>query len=503
MKPHQIDQDFDWKDSDRLIHNQLVVITNQTFDEDKTFIATVVNRPFSEKSQQHYEKYKRIIARLQLFNKDKARFRNIEHQLHNEELYIYESDTYFDQYRNTLDALKRIDENNFPVGGQGKDPLLYDYNLTNIRYQKYEKYNRQISSDLILKKANVVGFTISGGAKYRDLLNQIQPQVFIIEEAAEVLESQTLSVINKDLKHLILIGDHRQLRPIMQSQEIINNIWSISLFERLITNNIPSSFLGIQKRMRPEIADYIRLVYGEEYQDDQSVKLYENVKGFKSNVQLFSYQADEHKVESRQQYSKTIINKYEAEILANLLLYILQIKQYTMEQVTVLSMYNGQVNELKQQIHTMLQNQMFKSKENEEYYKNYKERIRITSVDSFQGEESEIILLSTIRSNKENIAGFLINENRVNVAFSRARKGLFVIGNFELLYKARQENNIWTKVVDLSKKKGHYQQNHFKFQCQCHKRDYSVCDVNEIQDFIKQIPCQSECGQQLSCGNLY
>ncbi|KRX01009.1 P-loop containing nucleoside triphosphate hydrolase [Pseudocohnilembus persalinus] len=660
IKPHQIDNDFDWNDPGRLIYNQLVVITNKTFDEDKTFMATVVNTAFSEESKKQYKKNKRIKVKLLLFNQDICQFMDQIDSFKSEEIFIYESVTYFDQYRNTLNALKRIEKNNFPFQNQilklstsikqptyindsnkvfsftlnKQDPISYsDINNPSIQYQnltsdqwnldykqvlnkfQYEAFKNtfqrelsliqgppgtgktylglkiveyliqnkkkwssnkrpivifcqtnhaldqflrlvlQITKNLvrvggqskelelqennlqylkqkgkfrstlqILKMADVVGilqnfkliqqtqlqliaillflgFTISGGAKYIDLLAELQPQIVIIEEAAEILESQTLSVINEGLKHLIMIGDHKQLRPIMQSQEIINNNWNISLFERLIRNNIPSSFLGIQKRMRPEIADYIRLIYGNEYQDDESVKTYEDVKGFSSNVQLFSYQVCDRKIEQKQKYTKTIVNKYEAETLANLLLYILEIKQYTMEQITVLSMYTGQVKELKQQIYIMLRNQMFKSKENEKYYQNFKERIRITSVDSFQGEESEIILLSTVRSNRKQIAGFLTEENRINVAFSRARKGLFVIGNFELLYKARQENNIWTKVVDLSKKKGHYQQNHFKLQCRCHKKSYIVQSAKEIQNFIDQKICKQPCGQKLGCGH--
>jgi superfamily I DNA and/or RNA helicase len=59
--------------------------------------------------------------------------------------------------------------------------------------------------------------------------------------------------------------------------------------------------------------------------------------------------------------------------------------------------------------------------------------VYVTVVDNYQGEENDIILLSLVRSNKEERIGFLAEENRVCVALSRAKEGLFVVGNMEML----------------------------------------------------------------------
>lgn len=71
--------------------------------------------------------------------------------------------------------------------------------------------------------------------------------------------------------------------------------------------------------------------------------------------------------------------------------------------------------------------------------------VRITPVDNFQGEENKIILLSLVRSNKENRIGFLGTENRVCVALSRARDGLYIVGNMDNLTAS---STIWPKVHD-------------------------------------------------------
>lgn len=65
--------------------------------------------------------------------------------------------------------------------------------------------------------------------------------------------------------------------------------------------------------------------------------------------------------------------------------------------------------------------------------------IRVACVDNYQGEESDIIILSLVRSNSENKAGFTSTENRINVALSRARMGLYVFGNFKMLYEGQKK----------------------------------------------------------------
>lgn len=98
--------------------------------------------------------------------------------------------------------------------------------------------------------------------------------------------------------------------------------------------------------------------------------------------------------------------------------YLLQ-NGYGPEEITVLAAYMGQVGAL-------LEEQ--KSSFDEEVKK-----VKITSVDNFQGEENKIILLSLVRSNMSGSIGFLSIENRVCVALSRAKEGLYIMGNMALL----------------------------------------------------------------------
>ena len=101
--------------------------------------------------------------------------------------------------------------------------------------------------------------------------------------------------------------------------------------------------------------------------------------------------------------------------------YILQQKQYTFKQLTILTLYSGQLLKIKALI-----------KNNKVYWEKMRE-IKVVNVDNYQGEENEVILLSLVRSNDFGQIGFLKTSNRVCVALSRAKHGLYIFGNSKCL----------------------------------------------------------------------
>ena len=103
----------------------------------------------------------------------------------------------------------------------------------------------------------------------------------IVEEAAEILEPQLIAIIFPSVEHLILIGDHKQLKPTVTSKLVKEHHLNISLFERLINCGLPYATLGSQCRMRDELADLVctMKIYGE-YRTNEKV----NWKAKKSSV---------------------------------------------------------------------------------------------------------------------------------------------------------------------------------------------------------------------------
>ncbi|KAH3711004.1 NFX1-type zinc finger-containing protein 1-like [Dreissena polymorpha] len=343
---------------------------------------------------------------------------------------------------------------------------------------------RDLETVHILKESVVMGMTTTGAAKYRKVLQRVKPQIIIVEEAAEVLESHIITTLNTNCKHLILIGDHKQLRPSTTVYELAKKYeMDISLFERMVRNDVPCVTLEEQHRMRPEISRLLRRerLYPK-LRDHESVFRYDQVRGVDFNMQFISHEEEESCSGDSTSYS----NPHEAKYLAALCKYFLN-QGYTKDQITVLTPYMGQV--------MLLRNEMPKS---------IFEGVRITAIDNFQGEENDIILLSLVRSSmeghsrKRNPIGFVGIENRICVALSRAKQGMFVIGNFKLLERSSQ---LWEEIIAELKESDSIK-THLLLRCGNHPK---MCTAaSSAQDFtcVPDGGCNKPCGMQLPCGHI-
>lgn len=146
-------------------------------------------------------------------------------------------------------------------------------------------------------------------------------------------------------------------------------------------------------------------------------------------------------------------------------------------------------------------------------------KVRITAVDNFQGEDNKIILLSLVRSNKTNNIGYLAFKNRICVALSRAKHGLYVIGNMTVLSKA---SKIWANInATLQEKQAIGRE--LELMCATHKVTRAVSSIKyfwlefvlkfryrfvfqvfEPSDFdeLKYGGCQNPCNLRMHCGHL-
>ena len=103
-----------------------------------------------------------------------------------------------------------------------------------------ERLDRDVDAE-VLRAAKVVGLTTTSVAKRRDLLRLIGAEVLICEEAAEVLEAHVLAAVSATTKHVVLIGDHEQLRPGTAVYKLATDYnLDVSLFERCLLYTSPS-----------------------------------------------------------------------------------------------------------------------------------------------------------------------------------------------------------------------------------------------------------------------
>lgn len=125
-----------------------------------------------------------------------------------------------------------------------------------------------------------------GAARHRNVLQELQPVITIVEEAAEVFEAHTVTSLTSGCQHLILIGDHQQLRPNPTVYDLQKNYaFDVSLFERMVTNGLQFERLCLQHRMRPQIAKMLDHIYvNPRLQNHHKVLEFENVKGVERNL---------------------------------------------------------------------------------------------------------------------------------------------------------------------------------------------------------------------------
>lgn len=296
---------------------------------------------------------------------------------------------------------------------------------------KYKDYliEKNYVDKEILRSSMVIAMTTTGAARYQRVLNEIGPKIIIVEEAAEVLEAHIISTLSNKCEHLILIGDHKQLEPKPSVYELAEKYnLALSMFERMIENGLEFSCLMRQHRMRPEISNLVQDMYpGLENSD--SVFNREHVMGIEKDVFFISHShAEDQKGESQ-----SSLNEFEAKYVMRLTRYLIQ-QGYKRQDITVLTPYAGQM--------FCIRDLMPKS----EFL-----GIRISILDNYQGEENKIIILSLVRSNKEGRLGFLKKENRICVALSRAKIGLYVIGNFQMFEKHTRSSHLLRKAINKMK----------------------------------------------------
>ncbi|RZC38054.1 AAA 12, and/or ResIII domain containing protein [Asbolus verrucosus] len=338
------------------------------------------------------------------------------------------------------------------VGGQSKSDKLEEFKLANLKDATIRDFKS--STDLkIMQNALVVAMTTTAAARKKKILEKLKCPIVIVEEAAEVRSPTT------------------QIDHIMGKKYHLN----VSLFERMVNNGIQCYQLKVQHRMRPEISSLLKLNIYPFLQDHASVKRRSSITGVDRNVFFIDHQYPEapSNITSKK-------NSHEAKFLVSLARYLV-LNGYKSSDIVILAIYSGQVQEMKNEVNKMLDGELMKA-------------VHISSLDSFQGQESEIVLLSLVRSDK---IGFLLETNRVCVALSRAKNGFYIMGNMELLSKNSQ---LWKSIkANLQRQRAFGTE--LKLRCQIHPQ--TVTNINRADDFdnVHLGGCDVKCDSELQCGH--
>ncbi|KAF7725498.1 hypothetical protein EC973_009598 [Apophysomyces ossiformis] len=403
--------------------------------------------------------------------------------------------------------------------------------------KKYQR-EKELQDFLDLSNCKVIGMTTTGAAKHQHLLSSLQIKTVMLEEAAEVLEGHVLSCLSPNTQQLIMIGDHLQLRPqintynlSMDSFEGKKHALNLSMFERLQAPDyrFPTVTLKVQRRMRPAISKHIRNILYPDLRDGENVLDYPDVRGMKHNVFFFNHDHAEDALQKRDEDKNSAqinshSNHFEAIMAASLVQYLIQ-QGYEASDIVVLTPYISQLMALRKALekyHTVKvdnrdQEDIMKNVEDEgalekmmedlqgttAHKSNLRKSIRVATVDNFQGEEATIVVLSLVRNSGQasgQTIGFLKNANRINVMLSRAKHGLYILGQALLFSRL---SPTWDKILQQMTEDGCVGR---KFSVYCQKHPEDVRYIGSPADFdTKTIGggCGRPCTVKLKkCGHL-
>ena len=278
-------------------------------------------------------------------------------------------------------------------------------------------------NEALFSEARVIACTLVGSAN-RILTGQKFGTVFI-DEAAQALEAACWIAIRK-ADRVILAGDHCQLPPTVKDPQALRAGLGHTLMQSIVKNRPETvSLLKVQYRMNDDIMRFSsNWFYGGMLESDPEVK-YRSILDFDTPIEWVNTEGMDCNEEFvGENYGR--INKPEAELsVSQLKAYILKIgKERFLEEkidVGLISPYKAQVQYLRQLIR----------KDN--FFKPYRSAITINTVDGFQGQERDVILISLVRANEEGQIGFLNDLRRMNVAITRARMKLIILGDVSTL----------------------------------------------------------------------
>jgi hypothetical protein len=311
---------------------------------------------------------------------------------------------------------------NLPLGATTNDRAASCYSimsLSPVTIKQAETLQVEINSlnarvNLEIASHREVHFTTVTGAGMRHaMFEQLSPKIAIIEEAGEVLEPVMLSCLPHSIEQIIVIGDHQQIPPRVRNPVSKKFGLGKSLMSTMLGVGVTAVTLKVQNRMGPELSKHLRDIYPE-YKDGP-VALTRTIPDLFSLPIAFWENTEDEVVKQ-----PTIINEQEVTMVMFLVVYAVR-WGFPLKNIAILSYYLAQT--------ALIKEICWKWDEEGLFF----DGLHIGTIDSFQGEEREVVILSTVRCNEKKRVGFLNDEGRRCVAVSRAKRSMIILGNAETL----------------------------------------------------------------------
>ncbi|KAM4102400.1 hypothetical protein ACB094_05G219800 [Castanea mollissima] len=295
--------------------------------------------------------------------------------------------------------------------------------------------------EFCLQYSCLIFCTVSCSAKLHEVMTDLE--LLVIDEAAQLKDCEsTIPLQLPGIRHAILVGDERQLPAMVKSKISEEAEFGRSLFERLVLLGHKKHLLNVQHRMHPSISLFPnKMFYENQILDGHNVKGRSYERHFLQGKMYGSYSfinVPHGKEEFNNSHS--LKNMVEAAVVSEIVSSLFKESVRTKKKVRVgiISPYKAQVLAIGEKVKN------YSADPNDDF------SICVRSVDGFQGGEEDVIIISTVRFNQNGIVGFLKNHQRTNVALTRARHCLWILGNEATLTK---RCTIWKELVINAKKR--------------------------------------------------
>ncbi len=364
---------------------------------------------------------------------------DIETAIFKEDLEEYYKSLWHDEYTNAKAYVTLVEK------------WISRINLQNP--QDYEAFKK-----IYIDNANVIGVTCSGSGTAEFEKDYPQFDVAIIDEVSKATPPELILPVLK-AKKLVLVGDHKQLPPMIGSDtydEVAEKLgleetehMKVSLFEELYVN-APDELkvmLSRQYRMHSDIMDTINRFYSEDgglvCGIDNALRAHGCAGGFineNDHALWVDVPRDDTYRELRSPKNFSYSNRYEAEAIKNILLQInenLRNNNFDgKKEIGVITFYSNQVSLLEDELMGSFSEKIEKIS------------LRIGSVDKFQGIEKPVIICSFVRNNDFGDIGFAKDPRRINVALSRAQELLVIVGCKDLFCRHNEDYDSIYKMIE-------------------------------------------------------
>ncbi|MES1919775.1 Regulator of nonsense transcripts 1-like protein [Bonamia ostreae] len=303
--------------------------------------------------------------------------------------------------------------------------------------KRYFRSRLKLEQEL-LENADVICATCVGAGDPR--LRDYRFKQVVIDESTQATEPEVLIPITKGAKQIVLIGDHCQLGPVVMCKKAASAGFDRSLFERLVMLGVRPVRLQIQYRMHPALSEFPSNTFYEGSlqngvsTEDRKQKTNSNFDWPDPETPTFFYASV-----GQEEFSASgtsYLNRMEAVNVEKIATKLIK-AGVSSEEIGVITPYEGQ----RQYI---VSNMLRTGSLNKTWY----DEIEVASVDAFQGREKNYILLSCVRSNENLGVGFLSDPRRLNVALTRAKYGMVIVGNPKVL----SSNGLWHSLLSHYKK---------------------------------------------------